>query len=169
MEMIAAWWKSFLKKSPAILAGAAIMFCTLYMTGYLWRGNEGCFVARSTAIGSRPAVDHFNFKNYLDDGEMKKFADEHFPVGTDRAYIEAILVGHGGARVGYIENNPAPKLTRVSYRYDFLGINSGIWPCSTGLSFIFNERNETVYEASSSQRYVVKYRPYSIVGGCDGL
>jgi hypothetical protein len=110
---------------------------------------------------SRPKVERFNYLLY-DHGSLKKFADEHFPVGTPRSYIDDILVKQGHAKANRRDNKPAPKLYSVVYDYP-LGDK---WDCHLTLEFVFDRHDETVYIAGAGPNFVVQYLPFRELGGC---
>lgn len=157
-----------LSKSAAFLVVGIVLGLTgsFIQTKQFDRSSIPCETSFKTDVfAAGPIVNNFDFNNYRKDADFSAFVEKHFPVGTSRSYIDSILVAQGKATSSQMLNNPAPRLTLVTYRYSF----GGLGDCSMGIYFTFNHRNETVYQAAATAVSVVKYRPYSIVGGCNGI
>lgn len=161
--------KSLFHRLPALVVGSVISLCVCFFTGHLMLGGNECYLPKLNGKGSQQRIaPAFNFRDYTNDKDLKAFADTHFPVGTPRAYIEAILVNNGGAKSSDWVERPAPKLRLVSYQYKL----GGLWDCDVGLSFVFNEREETIYQSfvKGAPAYgQIVYLPYNITSGCTGL
>jgi hypothetical protein len=149
---------------------AAVALGSAYYAGYISKPNISaeCKTLQQNADAinlAGPVVNNFSFLSVEKTDGLKAFADKHFPVGTSRRYIESILVDQGNAKVTNRLDLPAPRLSTVGYRYYF----GGAGDCSSGIQFVFNQRNETVYQSFALKPGLVKYRPFTIVGGCTGL
>jgi hypothetical protein len=132
-------WRPLVRKWKKAL----ILVVAVVLLGFVLNGVHMRYLLVTNPDDPRFDPRQFRFSNYSkprgNEPEFKKAITKMFPPGTDKAYVDKILVDRAGARVDKNQNSRFHNPTDQDYTYVWSPSGLGGWL----VNFIFDEHNKS--------------------------